>query len=295
VTSASSTNGGSAFGDREFRYTPRDFRRIADYLYEDAGIALSDTKAPLVYARLVKRIRALGLESFSRYCALVNSAEGADERARMTDALTTNVTRFFREPHHFAHLRNTVLPPLLDGIRKGGRLRIWSAGCSSGEEPYSIALSILAMMPDAASFDVRVLATDINAQMIAHGAQGIYSEAAVTPVDRQMRADWFVPVRSAEGGRSWKVGPAMSKLVSFRELNLTKAWPMTATYHVIFCRNVLIYFEEQDRIRIWRRMAPLLAPDGRLYIGHSERVYGADSMYALEAPTTYRRLAGDAE
>ncbi len=127
----------SVFADREFRFTPRDFRHISAILYADAGIALSDAKAPLVYGRLVKRLRALGIESFAQYCALVESGAGAHERERMTAALTTNVTRFFREPHHFADLRERVLPKAIDAARAGERLRIWSAGCSSGEEPYS--------------------------------------------------------------------------------------------------------------------------------------------------------------
>jgi chemotaxis protein methyltransferase CheR len=288
VTIASPSNGEAAFAEREFRFTRRDFRRISDLLYADTGIALADTKAPLVYARLVKRLRSLGVENFSRYCALVHSAEGQSERSRMAAALTTNVTRFFREARH-------VLPGLLDRVRAGDRLRIWSAGCSTGEEPYSIALSILALMPDAASFDIKVLATDVNAQVLAVGARGLYSEASLKPVSRQDRAEWFTPGPSVEGKRAWQVGPALSTLVSFRELNLTKPWPMTAAYQAIFCRNVLIYFDPGDQAIIWRRMAPLLAPEGRLYVGHSERVQGADGMLRLEGPTTYQRVAGDGQ
>lgn len=283
----------AAFAEREFRFTARDFRHIAGLVYGDAGIALGEAKAPLVYSRLVKRLRALGLESFSRYCQLVESQDGFDERERMLAALTTNVTRFFREPHHFRHLAKDVLPPLLAAVRAGGRLRIWSAGCSSGEEPYSIALSILSLMPDADQFDVRVLATDINSQMLAQGVKGDYSEAALAPVSRQMRADWFLPVRSEKGERSWQVGKALSAMVSFRQLNLIQEWPMTAEYQAIFCRNVVIYFDQETRMDIWTRMAPMLPPGGRLYVGHSERVTGSQRMFNLETATTYQRAAGD--
>jgi chemotaxis protein methyltransferase CheR len=288
VTHPTSTSGPDAvFTDREFRFTRRDFRHITATLYADAGIALSEAKAPLVYGRLVKRLRALGMESFARYCALLDGEDGADERGRMTAALTTNVTRFFREPHHFADLRDRILPPLLEKVRAGGRLRIWSAGCSSGEEPYSIALTILAIMPDAHRFDVKVLGTDINTQMLSRGADGLYSEAALRPVAPSMRNRWFTP--AADGAGAWRVGSALSALVTFRELNLTRPWPMSAAYQAIFCRNVLIYFGPEDRVEVWRRMAPLLTPGGRLYVGHSERIQGADDLFSLEGPTTYGR------
>ncbi|MGH6955251.1 MAG: CheR family methyltransferase, partial [Caulobacteraceae bacterium] len=158
----------------DFLFTANDFRRIAALLHEGAGIALPQTKATLVYSRLAKRLRALGLESFRDYCALVSGDDGADERQQMIVALTTNVTRFFREPHHFDHLANAVLPPLLEGARRGAAVRIWSAGCSNGQEAYSIALTILSLMPDAAERDVRVLATDIDTKMLAQGRAGEY-------------------------------------------------------------------------------------------------------------------------
>lgn len=274
--------------DREFRFTRGDFRKIAAMLHADCGIDLSDMKAPLVYARLVKRLRALGIESFRRYCDLVDSASGADERRRMTAELTTNVTSFFRERHHFEHLKTKVLPPLIERVRNGGRLRIWSAGCSSGEEPYSIALTVLELLPEAASYDVRILATDINGHVLAHGQRGEYDETVLQPVSRTMLADWFVAERTLEGRRIWRVGDDLRTLVAFRRLNLLDPWPMKMTYEAIFCRNVLIYFDEARRLATWRRMAPLLAPQGRLYIGAAERIRDLESPLRSDGVTTYR-------
>ena len=276
------------FTKREFPFTPRDFRLIATIMRDQAGIVLSDVKAPLVYARLVKRLRALGLESFRHYCALVQSEEGGQEREQMVAALTTNVTRFFREPHHFEHLRVKVLPELVSHVRSGGRLRIWSAGCSTGEEPYSIALTVLSVLPDAPELDVRILATDISKKVLAIAERGIYSDAATSAVPRHQRAEWFSPTRDAERNKVWRVGNKLRSLVTFRELNLMAPWPMKQAYHAIFCRNVTIYFPDERHEQIWARFASLLALDGCLYVGHSEKVSRSAGNFQLEGCTTYR-------
>jgi chemotaxis protein methyltransferase CheR len=277
----------AVFTGREFDFTRQDFQRIADMLHADAGILLTDTKAPLVYSRLVRRLREVGVESFAHYCELVESHVGAAERQQMLGALTTNVTSFFREPHHFEHLTTEVLPDLLDGVRKGGRLRIWSAGCSTGEEPYSIALSILELMPDAAQYDIRILATDINTTVLAQGEAGEYDQAALEPVSRRMRSDWFDSSLNAAGRRAWRVGADLRTIVAFRHLNLLHAWPMTATYQAIFCRNVLIYFDEADQTEIQRRMIGLLAGSGRFYLGAAERIKETAGL-SSDGVTVYR-------
>jgi chemotaxis protein methyltransferase CheR len=275
------------FARREFPFTLRDFRQIADMMHQDAGIALEEAKAPLVYSRLVKRLRNLGVETFKQYCELVEGTRGTDERQNMVAALTTNVTRFFREPHHFEHLTAHVLPDLLDDVRRGGRLRIWSAGCSTGEEPYSIALTILSMMRDASRFDIKILATDINKRVLAHAHQGTYGEVALHPVSHQQRASWFVRGPDTGGEKTWSVGNELRALVAFRELNLMADWPMKHAYQAVFCRNVVIYFEEHVRSRIWDGMATLLTPRGWLYIGHSERI-ALSGPFELKGYTTYR-------
>ena len=280
----------SGLGHREFRFTQRDFRQIAMMLHAEAGIHLTEVKAPLVYSRLVKRLRHLGLESFRQYCDLVARRDETDERAQMMAALTTNVTRFMREPHHFGHLKTHVLPPLLERARRGFPIRIWSAGCSTGEEPYSIALTILSLMPDAGRFDIKVLATDINALVVEHGRRGVYSAASLTPVNRETRAKWFTSRRASDDGKFWRANDELRDLVSFRELNLMKPWPMRQEYHAVFCRNVVIYFEEKTRISIWNRISDILPVGGYLYIGHSERITGSEGRFHLEGPTTYRLM-----
>ncbi|BBD35326.1 MULTISPECIES: CheR family methyltransferase [Aminobacter] len=278
----------------EFVLTGEDMRQIAAMLHADAGIHLTEAKAALVYSRLSKRLRALGLESFRDYCALIASREGLDERQRMLAALTTNVTNFYREPHHFEHLAKQVLPPLLEAARRGGRVRIWSAACSNGAEPYSIALTILSLMPEAANHDIRVLATDIDPNMVAFGREGIYSEAALRPVPPDLRRRWFTPVRSGDGN-SFSAADEMRTIVAFRELNLIGAWPMKGQFQAIYCRNVVIYFEEATQSRIWSRFVPLLTAGGTLYIGHSERVSGpATADFQPEGITTYKLREGAA-
>ena len=275
--------------DGEFPLTKEDFQQIVDVARSDAGIDLCEAKASLVYSRLTKRLRALQLESFSSYCALLSKGGPGDERQKMVAALTTNVTRFFREQHHFEHLKAHILPPLVAKARDGGSVRIWSAACSSGEEPYSIALTILSVMPDAAALDVKILATDIDADVLQKGREGAYADAAVAALAPERRKRWFSAQEDGHGDKVWKAGEELRKLVVFREHNLMGHWPMRGPFDAIFCRNALIYFREESQIEVWCRFAPLLARSGRLYIGHSERVLGeAASLYVNDGITTYR-------
>jgi chemotaxis protein methyltransferase CheR len=270
--------------DGEFHFTADDFRTIAATLHSAAGIALPESKATLVYSRLAKRLRALGLESFREYCALVTKAEGIDERQQMIVALTTNVTRFFREPHHFDHLKEKVLPPLLANAKRGGAVRIWSAACSNGQEPYSIALTILSLMPDAPQYDIKILATDIDTQMLAEARAGVYSSQIVSAVPGELRARWF-----ERDGDNFRVAEPLRQLTTFNELNLIGDWPIRRQFQAIFCRNVVIYFEEETQSKVFSRFLPLMSPEARLYIGHSERVCGdAAARLETDGVTTYR-------
>ncbi|MGA0605884.1 CheR family methyltransferase [Phenylobacterium sp. VNQ135] len=274
---------GQRLVDGEFVFQGEDFRRIAAILHESAGIALSESKATLVYSRLAKRLRSLGLESFREYCALVADARNVDERQRMIAALTTNVTRFFREPHHFDHLK-TQLGPLLEAARRGGAVRIWSAGCSSGEEPYSIALTILSLAPDAADLDVRILATDIDTNVLAHARAGTYGSSSMLQIPGDLRGRWF-----EKDGDRWTATDPLRRMIVFNELNLMGEWPMKRRFDAIFCRNVVIYFEEATQARVFSRFLPLMSPTARLYIGHSERVCGpAAASLETDGVTIYR-------
>ncbi len=283
---------GQTLVDGEFAMTDQDLKTIASLIYEDAGIYLNESKATLVYSRLAKRIRQIGLDSFHSYCQLVSSREGQEERRGMLSLLTTNFTRFFREEHHFDHLRQTVLPGLISRARAGGRVRIWSAGCSQGQEPYTIALTVLSMMPDAERHDVKILATDIDPKVIAHARAGLYDAAAIETVSPQLRNQWF---RSDERTGQWRVDPALQRLISFRELNLMTEWPFRGQFDVVFCRNVVIYFDEQTQERIWGRYSNKISKGGWLYIGHSERLSGAAKTDFRNAGiTTYEKLTGGA-
>ena len=272
----------------EFALHRDDFARISSMIYDDAGIYLTESKAALVYARLAKRLRALQLEAFRDYCDLVESPAGERERQEMLAALTTNVTRFYREPHHFEHLKTRVLPPLLREAQRGARIRIWSAACSSGQEPYSAALTLLSVWPEAASHDAKILATDIDPHILEAGAKGVYSEAQIEPVPLEERRRYFETI-SIDGKPHWRVGQAMRSLVSFRPLNLIESWPSFGPFDAIFCRNVVIYFDEPTQQRIWSNFAPRLARHGALYIGHSERVTGPAAQILMgDGISTYR-------
>ncbi|TPW29051.1 CheR family methyltransferase [Pararhizobium mangrovi] len=275
--------------------TSADFDKIASLLYAQAGIHLSGEKTALVYSRLSKRLRALGMASFREYCALLEAEDGrGGERMQMLAALTTNVTRFFREQNHFDHLR-ARLPALLATARDGGRVRFWSAGCSNGHEPFSLAMTILAAMPEVDRTDLRILASDIDPNVLAFGRAGIYPVEDIENVPTDMRRKWFRPVKDVARRDGPALGFALAEpvrsLVAFRELNLNGDWPMKGQFDVIFCRNVTIYFDQPTRERLWLRFAEKLKPGGILYVGHSERVAGqATGLLAYDANTAYRRI-----
>jgi len=248
--------------------THRDFTAIAAIMHEDARIALSEAKTTLVQSRLGRRLREHGLARFSDYVALVQS--DPTERHAMVVALTTNHTHFFREPHHFDHFRSTVLPVLK---RKQGPVRIWSAGCSSGEEVYTIAMCLLGTDRTSAAWlrsaDVRLLATDIAPHVVDSVRRGFYAENVAEGVPEPYRSTWMKPV---QGG--FQMADEARALVTAKVLNLFEPWPLKAAYDVIFCRNVMIYFGDPAKEELEQRFVEQLAPGGHLYIGHSERLIG---------------------
>lgn len=264
---------------------PEAFARIAALLRRDAGIALEPRKAALVQGRLAKRVRALGLAGFDAYCDLLEADPGGEERRRMLNLLTTNVTRFFREPHHFDELREETLPPLLAAARAGGRIRIWSAGCSSGEEPWSIGLVLLGLEPEAARFDIRILATDIDTEVLAVARRGRYPAEALAPAPKALVRRHFAASDTAEGP-ALEVSPELRALVAFRPLNLLGTWPFAGPFDAIFCRNVIIYFDAETREKLIGRYAGALLPGGRLFLGHSERVPDTLSRLLLRGGVT---------
>jgi chemotaxis protein methyltransferase CheR len=259
---------------------------IARIAAADAGIVIAPAKASMVQSRLAHRLRALGLGDYGTYLALVETEAGRDERRRMISALTTNVTHFFREMHHFDTLRDHVLPGLVARARKGGRVRFWSAGCSTGQEPYSIATLVVALCPEAATLDIRILATDIDQNVIARARTATYDSEAFTQIDPRLRDTGFQPA----GAGQLEARPAVRDLVRFQELNLLQAWPMRGVFDAIFCRNVVIYFSAETQAALWPRFGRALDREGWFFVGHSERVAtGPESPFVPAGITTYRR------
>lgn len=267
-----------------------EFAQVAQILATESGIYLAPNKSAHVVSRLGKRLRQLGLDNFGQYIALLRRPDAADERAALVMAMTTNVTAFFREAHHFAHLAREVLPDLVARARAGGRIRIWSAGCSTGEEPYSIAITLRQACPDADKLDIRILATDIDQQAIAFAQKGIYPPSRIKGLDFTTMGAYFDAQSGPETG-VW-MGHDLRNLIRFAPLNLMGDWPMRREFDVIFCRNVVFYFDEDRRNRLWQRFADRIAVGGYLYAGHSERLDAASlAHFSLCAVTTYRRLA----
>ena len=198
----------------EFAFTATDLDAIVRIMMTETGISLNGAKGNLIYSRLAKHLRRLGLRSFEQYCRLVENSDGANERQEMIAALTTNVTRFFREPHHFEHMREHILPSLVTRAKAGERIRLWSSACSSGQEPYSMAITLLAAMPDAPRYDIRILATDIDTNVLATGAAGTYEEPALEPVPAALRKNWFKQL----GNGQMQVNETLRSLVSFKKL-----------------------------------------------------------------------------
>jgi chemotaxis protein methyltransferase CheR len=299
MNAAARTAGGTARGaaaraasmvpDGEFLMTEADFAQIAGILEGHAGIMLPPAKATMAYSRLAKRLRTLRLANFAEYCALLEGPEGKGEKQKLIQALTTNVTNFFREPHHFEHLKRAILPALIERAKKGGKVRIWSAASSSGQEPYSIALTLLSVMPEAAQHDIKILATDIDASILAIGAAGVYEAEVLGPVPAELKSRWFKPVDDEPG--SFRATETLRSLITFRELNLIGEWPMRGPFDAIFCRNVVIYFSAETQAQLWARFAPLLEPGAALYVGHSERITGpAEKLLSGDGVTIYRKL-----
>lgn len=277
----------------EFALSEEGYRRIAALILADAGIDLGRSKAALVYSRLAKRLRVLGLSDFDAYCNLVEAPEGRSERIEMLSALTTHVTRFFRERSHFDHLERQVLPALTAQARQGARVRMWSAGCSTGEEAYSLALAVLAVDPDAPRRDIRILATDVDLGVLAIAREGVYPSHSLTDIPAPLRRRYFRSL--ANDDASFRIAEDARALVSFRSLNLHGDWPMRGMFQVIFCRNVVIYFDARAQQALWTRFVDRLAPQGWLYSGHSERVSGpaAASLRPAGATTTYQLCGGE--
>jgi chemotaxis protein methyltransferase CheR len=272
---------------REFAFSDEDFQFLTRLAYQRAGIALSESKRNLVYGRLSRRLRALNLTSFAQYRELVDGGDDT-EIERFINSISTNHTKFFRESHHFDHFRTNVAAAFA-ASKTSRRLRIWSAGCSTGEEPYTIAVVLRREIADIAQRDVRILATDIDTDVLAKASRGEFAADAMDSIpDAYCR--YFEPC--GEGGSSGIAAHReIRALITFRRLNLMESWPFKGPFDAVFCRNVMIYFDGPTKNKLVDRFTQMIRPGGWLYIGHSESLLGAHPGLKLEGRTIYRREA----
>jgi chemotaxis protein methyltransferase CheR len=271
----------------EFELTDAEFKRLREIVHARTGIALSDAKRELVYGRLARRLRKLKLTSFAEYCRLVESA-GSEELQELTNAITTNLTSFFRENYHFEQLSVEALPQIASNRCATRRMRLWSAGCSTGEEPYSLAVVLREGLARLPNWDIKLLATDIDSKVVATAAEGVYAADRFKGVSAERVGNWFPPVAGRPGFSA--ASSELKALITFKQLNLLDPWPMKGPFDVIFCRNVVIYFDKATQRGLFDRMADLQEPGGWLFIGHSENLLNVTRRYKLVGRTVYRRV-----
>jgi chemotaxis protein methyltransferase CheR len=280
------TSDGFVLGQREFQW-------LRDFIQREAGIHIRENKQSLVAGRLSRRLRSLNLAGFDEYVDYVGRDRDGRERRELINCITTNKTDFFREEHHFDFLRETLFPAIRRRSERGGprRLRIWSAGCSTGEEPYTLAMTIADHFGPRTGWDIKIVASDIDTQVLAKAAEGIYPEQRLEPISEALRQRHFQRGRDAQAGR-WRVRPELRALIDFRHVNLNDTpWPLDGGFDAIFCRNVIIYFDKPTQQRLFKRFAQQLDPAGCLFIGHSESLIGVTDDFALIGRTIHRLRA----
>lgn len=272
---------------QEFSFSDRDFERVRKVVYDHAGIYLAESKQNLVYNRLARRLRALGFGDFQSYLDYVEGVGGEEEFTHLINAITTNLTFFFREVHHFEFLQQELFPMLIKKNADTRKVRIWSAGCSTGEEPYSLAICVKESFP--VGWDVRVDASDLDTNVIETGKTGIYNINALKGVSPERVKRWFLRGSGANAGMV-KVKPELKEVIRFQQVNLMNDWPWMEPFDIIFCRNVVIYFDKPTQQRLFSRYYQHLKPDGHLFIGHSESLYKVSDQFKLLGKTIYQKI-----
>lgn len=271
---------GPVLGEAEFTF-------LREFVLQHCGISLGEHKRQLVQGRLLRRLRALSLPGFAAYCDVLRN-DPDSELGELASCISTNVTSFFREMHHYDMLVDELLPRWL-AEKKGGRLRIWSAGCSTGEEPYAIAMVLAeALERSGSSIDAKILATDLSPQALEVARKGVYPVDRLGGVDEARRKRWFQRGEGSYDGYA-RVHPRLRELVTVQPLNLLHEWPMQGRFDAIFCRNVVIYFDKPTKQRLFSRYAGMLESRGYLFLGHSESMYGLSEDFDLIGRTVYRK------
>ncbi len=270
--------------------TDTQFDKVRHLVKGLCGINLHAGKKQLVKARLNKRLRDLSMGSFDDYLERVHGDTTGTELTIMLDSLCTNLTRFFREPNHFQHLARSLTDRCKTGqAKEAGRVRIWSAGCSSGEEAYSIAITAAEALGSLEGWDVRILATDLSTRALASARQGIYTQRQIANVAPHLRGRYFDLIQTRPT-KTYKIKDSLRKMVHFHRLNLMDTWPMRGPFDTIFCRNVMIYFDKPTQSELIQRFDSLLPPGAALLIGHSESLAGIRHKFKYVEPTIYQKL-----
>lgn len=275
---------------QELVLSEKEFRLISDLVYKHCGINLHDGKKELVRARLAKRLREGNFDTFSEYIRHVLEDPTGREFSMLVDSLSTNLTKFFREEQHFEYLRSQFLPRILAAkqARQSPRIRGWSAGCSTGEEPYSIAITLLEAVAGRGHWDVKLLATDVSTRVLERAKKGVYDKERVDPIPLPLRNKYLLH-RKDRGRDLYEVGDALRNVILFRYLNLMEDWPVRGPLDFIFCRNVMIYFDKPTQGRLINRYYDLLASGGVLFTGHSESLTGIEHRFRYVQPTIYAK------
>lgn len=272
------------------KLSSQQFDKISRLVYQISGIDLHEGKEELVKARLLKRLRHLKIPDFDHYLKYMTNDKSGVEVGTMVDVLTTNKTHFFRESEHLDFLLKDILPEL-----SGSPIRIWSAGCSSGEEPYSIAIVLSEAIQDIGRRDVKILATDISDRMMEKARQGLYDEETVKNVSPRLKMKYFKNIETKAGySRKYQIVPELKSLISFAKLNLMDDWPMRGLFDVIFCRNVMIYFDKPTQENLVGRFWSVLREGGYLLVGHSESLTFLDHNYRYLKPAVYQKVKSTA-
>ncbi len=273
------------YREKEFPMTNKDFQRIADLAGRYTGIVLGEHKQDMVYGRIARRVRKLNLMSFTAYLDFLEE-NLEKELSNFINVITTNLTSFFREKHHFEYLYKTVLKEVKKNNSAKKRVRIWSAGCSTGMEPYSIAMTLLRFgLPS--DWDVKILATDLDSEVLDKARAGIYSASEVDGLEEDTIKSYF---QHGADGKEIKVKDKVSQFVHFKRLNLLESWPMSGPFDFIFCRNVVIYFDKPTQKFLFDRYAEMLVMGGYLFIGHSENLHGISDRFENIGNTIYRKI-----
>jgi chemotaxis protein methyltransferase CheR len=272
-----------------FKLSDKEFSLFSRLVYEKAGINLHEGKKELVRSRLSRRLRVLKMSQFKEYYKFLMADESGEELVHMLDAISTNLTSFFREPKHFDFLESKALPTLMaDSKTRKRQINIWSAGCSSGEEPYTLSICLHEFLETEPGISFRITASDISTRMLSSAATGVYHGSQVQSIAPNVLRKYFQRGQGTWSGH-YRLKPSVRNTVEFRRLNLMEPFPFSSQFHIIFCRNVMIYFDKQTQGRLVNKYYESLEPGGFLFIGHSESLMGTEHRFRYVQPTIYQK------